>query len=257
MAMEVGASLGNMGEAWWQPAICIPGEEYDDEPLARTCSPERALPGSIMVNRQGRRFANEAVNYNDLGRAYHSFDPQAFDFPNLPAWIITHQGYHDNYPFGTRYPGDPMPAWLERAPTLRELAERIGVDPDGLEATVARFNAHAAAGRDPDFNRGGTAKERSIGDPSRPGAAAVLGPLDRSPFYACRVYSGTIGTKGGPRTNACGQVLDIRCEPMPGLYAAGNNAASIFGMAYPGGGSTIGPALVFGHLAGRDAATRN
>jgi succinate dehydrogenase/fumarate reductase flavoprotein subunit len=254
MAMEAQAAIANTKEAAWMPAICIPGEEYDGRQLYRLTGGERANPGSIMVNRAGKRFVNEAHNYNDIGRAMHNFDAMAFDYPNLPAWIIVDQKYMERYAFGTRFPGDPIPAWMETAGTLRELAAKIAVDPEALEATVARFNAQVEKGSDPDFGRGSSSYDLAFGDSSREGALQTLGPIDRAPFHACRVYSGVLGTKGGPKINSRSEVLNVRGRPIAGLYAAGNVSAGFTGMAYPGGGGSVGPALVFGHIAGRNAA---
>src|SRR5690606_6927037 len=115
MAAEAGAAMTNTAEAWWMPMIQIPGEEYEGRPLSRLTSSERTSPGAIIVNRAGKRFVNEAQNYNDVGRALHNFDPGTFDYPNLPAWVIVHQGYMDRYPFLTRFPGDPVPNWMVQA----------------------------------------------------------------------------------------------------------------------------------------------
>jgi 3-oxosteroid 1-dehydrogenase len=254
MAMEVGAAISNMSEAWWIPVMQIPGEEYEGRPFFRMATNERAMPGSIMVNKKGKRFVNEAHNYNDIGRAFHAFDPVQFSFANLPAWMITHQGRLDQSAFLTRFPTDPIPNWLIQANTIRELAAKIEVDPQALEQTVARFNAQAAEGRDPDFRRGESAYDLFHGDPSRSGSFRTLGPIDKPPFYAMRVYSGALGTKGGPKTNAQAEVLSVRGGVCAGLYAAGNVMAGITGMGYPGAGGTLGPALVFGYIAGRAAA---
>lgn len=254
MAIEAGATIGNMAEAWWQPSVAIPGEEYDGRPLTRLTGIERCGPGSIMVNRKGRRFVNEACNYNDIGRTFHTFDPVDFDYPNLPAWHIVSQDYMDRFPFLTRYPGDPIPNWMIAADTLAELAAKIGVDPAGLEDEVARFNANARNGDDPDFRRGNNDYDLYWGDPAATGKAKTLGPLANGPFYSAEVTIGTIGTKGGPRTNGQAEVLSMAGGTVPGLYAAGNAMASIMGMAYPGAGATLGPALTFGYIAGRGAA---
>ncbi len=199
---------------------------------------------------------NEACNYNDLGRSFFQFDPQTFDYPNREAWIIFHQAYLDKYPVLTRYPGDPLPNWMIQAATLSALAEQIGVDADGLERTVEQFNRSAREGSDPAFHRGESQYDRYHGDWSLDGALQTVGPLDQAPFYACRVYPGVLGTKGGPKISIRAEVQNLRGGNIPGLYAAGNAAASITGMAYPGAGGTIGPALVFGHIAGREAAVR-
>jgi succinate dehydrogenase/fumarate reductase flavoprotein subunit len=257
MAMEAQAAIANTKEAAWMPAICIPGENYDGEQLYRLTGGERANPGSIMVNRAGKRFVNEAHNYNDVGRAMHNFDEMKFDYPNLPCWIIVDAEYMERYTFATRLPGDPIPGWMEAASTLHELAHKIGISPTGLEKTVLRYNAHVERGSDPDFGRGTSSYDLAFGDSSRDGPFQTLGPIDRAPFYACRVYSGVLQTKGGPKINVKSQVLNVRRKPISGLYAAGNVSAGFTGMAYPGGGGSVGPAMVFGYIAGRNAAASN
>lgn len=254
MAMAAGAELGNMSEAVFHVTICIPGEEYEGRQLNRLTSAERHSPGCIMVNSAGNRFVNEALSYHDVCLAMRTFDPQTFEFPNARAWFIAHQRYFDNYPFLTVFPGDPVPRWVTRADSVRELAEKIGVDADALEQTVERFNAHARQGIDPDFERGRNSYDRYYGDRSFEGAFQTLGPLDQGPYYACEMRVGALGTRGGPRVNDRAQVRSADGGIVPGLYAAGNAMAAITGMAYPGAGGTIGPALVFGHIAGRSAA---
>lgn len=256
MAMEAGAALGNMSEAWWTPVMQIPGEEYEGKTFFRSSSSERTLPGSIMVNRHGKRFVNESHNYNDVGRALQNFDPVEFSFTNLPAWLILHQPRLDAAAFLTRLPTDPIPNWLVSAPTIRELAAKIEVDEDALAATIERFNANTTNGHDPDFHRGESAYDQFVGNSAYEGPLKSLGAIDTPPFYAMRVYSGTLGTKGGLKTTARAEVFNVRGGTIPGLYAAGNAMAGVTGMAYAGAGGTIGPALVFGYLAGAAAAQR-
>jgi 3-oxosteroid 1-dehydrogenase len=246
LAIAAGAQLGSMSEAWWCPAAQIPGDTIDGEPMFRLILTERARPGCLIVNGRGVRFADEAQNYNDLGRTLQNFEPTSFSFPNVPAWLVFDGGYRANYRLGPLSRRDPDPDWLARGETLAELAAEIGVPADALGTTVARFNEGAAVGADPDFGRGSFPYDRFIGD---------LGPLERAPYYAFRVLPGCIGTKGGPKTDPAGRVLSIMDgSPIPGLYAAGNAAASPFGLAYPGAGGTIGPAVVFGTRAGEAAA---
>jgi succinate dehydrogenase/fumarate reductase flavoprotein subunit len=246
MAMAAGADLGLMSEAWWCPAATLPGDAIDGEPMHRLILTERARPGCLLVNGRGVRFVDEAQNYNDLGRALQNFEPTSFSFPNVPAWLVFDGRYRRAYRLGPLSRRDPDPEWLSRGESLRELASAIDVPAEALEATVERFNDGAVRGEDPDFGRGSFPYDRFIGD---------LGPLDEPPFYAFRVLPGCLGTKGGPRTDADGRVLSIvDGEPIPGLYAAGNTAASPFGLAYPGAGGTLGPALVFGVRAGEAAA---
>jgi succinate dehydrogenase/fumarate reductase flavoprotein subunit len=254
MAMAVGASLGNMSEAWWMPTIPIPGEHVRGRPLYRLCLAERTLPGSIMVNGKGRRFANEAANYNDIGRAFHTFDPTRFAFENNPAWLIFDDVYQRRYPVAGYAPGKAPPGLLHTASDIAALASMIDVDANALKATLERFNQYAAEGRDPDFDRGVSAYDTYNGDRTQPGVSATLRPLSDGPYHAVRIVSGALGTKGGPRTDDRARVLDTRGQPIPGLYAAGNAMAGSTGMVYGGAGGTLGPALTFGYLAGKDAA---
>jgi predicted oxidoreductase len=148
-----------------------------------------------------------------------------------------------------------MPDWVTRADDLPALADRIGVPGDALAATVARFDELVATGHDDDFLRGDSAYDGWCGDQSRyPDREATLGPLDTAPYYAVELHSSTLGTKGGPRTDVDGAVLDVDGAVIPGLFAAGNVMAAPTGMVYGGAGGTLGPALVFGYRAGRAAA---
>lgn len=255
MAMRVGAQLGNMREAWWMPVHEVPREDVSTGVVLVAGS--RALPHSIMVNRKGRRFTNEAANYNAFGAAFHEQDVSAFDYANLPCWLVFDQNYIDRYGFGMMggVPGQAPPQWVTRADTLAGLAQRLDIPADALEDTVTRWNAMVATGRDADFQRGEAAHDVWWGDPAnRTGTAATLGPLERGPFFAVEIKSGALGTKGGPKTDRNAQVLDVDSAPIPGLYAAGNVMASAMGMTYGGPGGTIAPGMVFGFLAGRHAA---
>jgi 3-oxosteroid 1-dehydrogenase len=255
MVMRVGAALGVMSEAWWVPAIEVPGEQLYGQPRARLILRERTLPGSIMVNRRGCRFANEATNYNALGGAFHQFDPSRFEYANLPCWLVFDQAYLRQYGFVTAAPGDDAPGWVTSGATLSGLATSLGIDEDGLESTVARWNDLVVRGHDDDFGRGDNAYDRWNGDHRAIGStAATIGSISEPPFYAVEIRSGTLGTKGGARTDVDGQVLDADRHAIPGLYAAGNAMASVTAMVYGGGGGTLGPAVVFGYRAGRHAA---
>lgn len=256
MAMRVGARLGNMREAWWSPVIGYPGVRRDGGANALLSARERALPASIMVNRYGRRFANEAANYNALGGAFHRLDESKLDYVNVPAYMIFDQSMVDRFgAFGVA-PGGELPDWVTRAETLEELAEVFGIPAAELRATVERFNEHARIGADPDFARGESAYDRWPGaglakDPDSPQAA--LGPLEMPPFYGAEVAISALGTKGGPRTDREGRVLDVDGDVIRGLYAAGNVMASPAGMVYGGAGATLAVAGVWGLYAGRAA----
>ncbi len=257
LAQRVGADLGNMTSAWWAPTMTTGVETWPSGELRSTpVLIERTLPGSIMVNRRGMRFCNEATNYSALAGAFHQFDPNSYAYSNLPAWLIFDSAYKTRYMFGPVPPGPNAPAWMTQAPSLAALAGIIGCDAAGLEATVARFNVHAKAGHDPEFQRGVSRYDGFYGDRSRGGAAATLGPLDSAPYFAVPITMGALGTNGGVRTDALGRALDPDGEVIVGLYAVGNTMAAPTGSVYAGAGGTLGPALTFGCIAGRHAARR-
>ena len=156
MAMAVGAALGNMTSAWWAPTLSVTGATWPDGvPRASPVLIERTLPHSIMVNRAGNRFCNEANNYASLAGALHFFDPATYDYSNLPCFLIFDHQYRQRYPIASLMPGAPTPDWIECADSLAKLAAKIGVNGDQLARTVAGFNAHAASAIDPQFGRGG------------------------------------------------------------------------------------------------------
>jgi hypothetical protein len=248
MAMRLGAALGNMGQAWWVPVIKIPGDTWRGKQRSRSVRLERSRPRSVIVNRYGRRFTNEAADYNSLGGPFHNFDASRFEFPNLEAWMVVDQTHLDTYDFLGVHPGEPAPDWFNRSATIEDLAAATGIDADGLAATLDRWNANVDAGSDPDFARGDSAYDAFWGDPSQPTQARkTLGRIDTGPYYAIPVSIGCMGTKGGPQTDADARVVDVDGRPIEGLYAAGNTMAGPTGMAYGGAGGTIGPALVWGH----------
>lgn len=258
LAMASGAKLGNMTQAWWAPTLVIPDNPWPNgEQRAAPVLIERTVPHSLMVNRAGQRFCNEAANYSALAGAFHAFDPQSYDYPNLPAWLVFDENYVERYPIGPRLPGSPVPDWAMRAETLEELGTKLGLPSQALAETVARFNAHCEAGHDPDFARGQSAYDHFYGDRTREGAAVTLGPIARAPFYAVEIRMGLLGTNGGPRTDGHARILGHDDEPIPGLFGAGNAIACPTGGIYAGAGGTLGPALTFGYIAGRSAARAN
>ena len=246
MAMEAGAQLANMTSYFGQPAMFDPDISRDGN-LVPQFEWGRGAPGSIIVNRAGLRFGNEAMPYNDFPKAFGSYDATSNTFPNEgPGWMIFDQGVRDSTRILSMHPGQPTPQWVPVASSIGDLADVIGVDRANLEATVASFNEHASAGTDPAFRR----TELGL---MAPGAVR---PLDRGPFYAVVIWPGALGTNGGPRLDANGQVRGYRTPVIDGLYAAGNTAASAYAWAYPGGGATIANGMAFGFRAGRHVATQ-
>jgi hypothetical protein len=187
-----------------------------------------------------------------MQKAFFAFDANEASPRHVPCWIIFDQQYRSRYPVINVRPTAPDPDWLTVADTLDGLAARAGIDCIGLSDTVQRWNSLVSEGRDRDFGRGKSLYDRFHGDPSAP--HPNLGTIERPPFYAFPVYPGAVGTSGGPRIDARGRVQHVRDHPIPGLYGAGNAVASPAGPAYFGGGTTIGMALVWGHIAGSGAA---
>ncbi|KWV92278.1 hypothetical protein AUC45_08460 [Erythrobacter sp. YT30] len=258
LAMGAGAKLGNMTQGWWAPTLVIPDNPWPSgEQRAAPVLIERTVPHSLMVNRAGKRFCNEAANYSALAGAFHQFDPQSYDYPNLPAWLVFDANYVERYPIGPRLPGQPVPDWVVCADTLEELGGKLDIPSHALGETIARFNGHAAAGHDPDFERGTSTYDHFYGDRSRDGSAVTLGAVERAPFYAVEIRMGLLGTNGGARTDGEARILGHDGKPVPGLYGAGNAIACPTGGIYAGAGGTLGPALTFGYIAGRTAARAN
>jgi 3-oxosteroid 1-dehydrogenase len=221
------------------------------------------MPRCVIVNAQGKRFVNEAAAYPDVVTAMYA--DAAKGHGAVPAWFIFDAQFRKKYPAGLFLPGQMQPDsalpkdWLDRvyyrAETLAALAQKIGVDAQGLAATVERFNAHAVKGEDPDFGKGQTAIDRYYSDPQNH-PNPCLGPLTDGPFYAIRLDPGEIGTKGGLVTDAQARVLREDGSVIAGLYATGNCSAAVMGKTYAGAGSTLGPAMTFGYVAARDLAAQ-
>jgi succinate dehydrogenase/fumarate reductase flavoprotein subunit len=218
---------------------------------------ERAKPGLIAVTRRGQRFTNEADSYHDFMRGLLAALPAG---ELAQAWLVCDHRFIRRYGLGAVKPA-PMPlspwlgnGYLVRGATLAALAEACGVDTAGLQATVSRYNAQAQAGVDEDFHKGETPYNRIQGDASFPGPNPCMAPLLQGPFYAVRVVAGSLGTFAGLRANAHAQVLQAQGEPVPGLYASGNDQSSMMGGHYPSGGITLGPAMTFGFIAAHHAA---
>lgn len=254
--MAAGADTMNMQSAWAAPVFHVPGEDR-----GRLCTIERALPGCIMVNQDGKRYLNEAASYHIVGQQMAAAHLKHGN--SNPSWMIFDHSFRHKYPMGPLLP--LVPDWLQdgqvksimrKGRTIEDLATSIGVDPVALSGTVRRFNEFAEKGEDPDFQRGQAAYDKMYGDP-RVSLNPCLAPIVKGPFYGFPIYPGDIGTNGGLMTDDSARVIDTKGNPIPGLYAIGNNAASAMGESYPGAGVTIGPALTFGYIAARHMTGAN
>lgn len=217
---------------------------------------ERGKPGLIAVTRDGKRFVNEAGSYHDFMRAM--FDATK----GLPveAWLICDHRFQRRYGLGMSRPA-PLPRWpwirngyLQCAESPSKLAERCGIDPDGLLATLAAYNPPAGEGLDPAFGRGETPYQRGMGDAEQRPNPCVA-PIVKAPFYALKVVPGSLGTFAGLAADEHARVLDTQGQPLEGLYVAGNDMASVMAGRYPSGGITLGPAMTFGFVAAHHMAS--
>lgn len=238
------------------PAALIPVSRVPDRRRLRIFPHliDRYKPGVIMINRHGKRFVNESNSYHDVGQAM-----QADALPGEPvfAWLIADHRSIRKYGLGFAKPAPFLlspyirSGYLKRGRTVAALATEIAVDPRALEATIAAYNGPAAHGEDPAFGRGSSAYNRYLGDPEhRPNPCVA--PLANGPFYAIRLVLGDLGTFAGIKTDDHARVVRADGTVVAGLYAVGNDALSIMGGNYPGGGITLGPAMTFGFLAAED-----
>ena len=252
-AQDLGAAIDLMDQAWWFPAVAaLPGA------APSVLLAERSLPGSLIVDQNGTRFANEATDYMSFGQRV--LQRERSGNPVESMWIVFDQQYRNSYVFaGELFPRMAIPqSWYEagiarRSDDISELAGKIGIPVSRFVATVTRFNEMSRAGYDADFDRGNSAYDRYYGDPTitpNPNLRA----LDRRPFYAVRMVLSDLGTCGGLRADDCARVLREDGTVIEGLYAIGNTAANAFGTTYPGAGATIAQGLVYGYIAARNAA---
>ncbi|MCX7060138.1 MAG: FAD-dependent oxidoreductase [Gammaproteobacteria bacterium] len=275
IAQRAGAVLGNMSNAWWGQVPVEVALKTRSVPVDVWSTPGDSM---IQVNRHGRRFVNEKIQYNERTQAHFTWDPVKGEYPNLLGFMIWDARTAKHY---AGY--DPIPAanakldQIIEGATLEQLAANIDARLAGiatrtggltlapdfvatLRSTIRRYNTAAKKGIDEDYSRGQASIEiafqfMNAAKAPNPYSNITMHPIaDSGPYYAVILGAGTLDTKGGPVINAKGQVLDAKSQPIPRLYAAGNCIASPAGAAYWAGGGTIGPAMTFGYLAGAAAA---
>jgi FAD binding domain len=253
LAEEVGAAINsNLSSAAYSvPISRIP--RSDGSELLFPHFVDRGKPGIIAVTTDGVRFVNESESYHAVAQALiaanvGSGDKKAFLIADSLA--LKRYGLGFVKPFPVPHGQHLKSGYLRNAKTLDELATALGIDRSAFENTVMDFNRDAEFGTDPLFSRGTSAYNKFQGD-KRHFPNPCLAPLLQPPFYAVEIEAGDLGTYVGISTNQFAQVLTKNRQPIPNLYAAGNDMASIFGGSCPGGGVTVGPAMTFGYIAGR------
>ena len=243
--MAHGTAVDLMDKVWGAPSVVPPGQQ----PFFLVA--DRGIPGMMIVNGNGERFANEAL-------PYHDFVDRMYATGSTKAWIVLDSRSKARYIFTGLFPGQPFPkkwrenGFLKSGRTPAELAAAMGVPVERFTAEFDRFNTYAANAHDPDFGRGDSAYDRYYGDPTLPNPN--LAPLVKAPFYAVPVLPGDIGTKGGLVIDEEARVLRTDGSVIEGLYAAGNSSAAVMGETYPGPGATLGPAMTFGYVAAQHMA---
>ncbi|MGA1836939.1 FAD-dependent oxidoreductase [Herbiconiux sp. 11R-BC] len=243
-----GGALAMMDDAWWGSAVPMP--DGSNQFMLQ----ERSMPFGIVVDQSGSRYLDESESYIDFG---HEMIERNKTVPAIHSWLVLDHRHRQRYLFASLLIGGKRmraAGTVVTAATLDELARAIAIEPAALRATVNRFNGFALKGVDEDFGRGRTVYDNYYGDPAvKPNPN--LGTIEKGPFTAVKIVPGDLGTKGGLLTDEHARVLDETGAVIPGLYAAGNTTASVMGHTYPGPGSTIAPAVIFGHLAARHAAS--
>lgn len=257
LAKQLGAVYGQGGlsHAFWAPVSLRKRADGSTAAFPHFVM-DRAKPGMITVNARGERFLNESTSYHLFGLAMQEANKTR---PSIPAYLVCDAEALRKYGIGMVRPGGKglasflVDGYLTEGATLAELAGKLGMDAQALQASVAQNNRNAETGVDPDFHRGETAYQQNLGDPAWTGKNPNIGPLAQGPFYAVRLYPGDIGSSTGFATNEHAQVLGADGQAIGGLYAVGNDMHSIMGGTYPAPGITIGPGLVFGRIAARHA----
>ena len=248
---------GHQSAGFWTP-VSVTRRDDGSEGLYPHLAMDRAKPGLIAVNSAGRRFVNEAVSYHDFVEAmYRSHETVG----TMPAWLICETAFVTKYGLGAIHPETRdlskhiKSGYVTVGDSLEDLASKIGVDAVGLQDSVARHNGFARTGTDEDFGKGDLELNRFNGDASH-SPNPCLAPIENGPFAAMAVWPAEIGCSVGIATNPDCQVLRDGNLPIPGLYACGNDMGSVMAGAYPGPGTTLGPAIVFGWRAAMHAAGR-
>lgn len=261
--MRLGAATDCLDTAWWVITSrgtngCWPqgAQLADGRVFPFMHHLDLSLPYSIMVDQDGRRFADESGGYMEIGE--RMYERQGHTGRAIPSWTIMDRRQRKYYPWGVTPPGKTPQQWLDsgymkKADTLEKLAIACGIDPTGLAAEVARYNGFCDTGVDLDFGSGSRAFDRAHGDPTvKPNPN--LGAIKEGPFYAVAMYPGDVGTAGGVVTDEYARVRRNDGSLISGLYAVGNCTASPFGRCYPGAGASIAPAFTFGFIAAHHSA---
>lgn len=272
MGAKIGAQLACMDRILGVP-FCYGLPDWDDDvdpmnyglfaqdPLLVDWTQATTLPHSVIVNRKGHRFVNEGRFYDVFNRSFGAYDTGVMKYENIPGYWICDATYAANYLLPGYNVAGQQADYFFQANSLEELAEQVGIDPQGLVEEVTRFNENARNGIDPDWHRGESELTRQTAVAScayyalTPEAAqldtpaSLLGPVETPPFYCCRIVPGTLGTRGGLVTTENAQVVDVDGSPITGLYAVGCSSVGVAG--YWSAGASLSQGCVMGYIAAK------
>jgi len=265
--MDLGAATDCLDTAWWVVTSRNTNGEWPEGAIWKDGSirpfqhhVDLSLPHLVMVDQNGRRIANEAGSYMEIGERIYARNRETGGRA-IPCWVIFDKRNRERYPWGAMPPGKTPKSWLDsgymkKADTLDGIAAMCGIDPAGLKEEVTRFNRFCETGVDEDFGRGSRRFDNVHGDPTvKPNPN--LGKIEQGPFYAVAIYPGDVGTAGGVVADEYARVLKDDGTIIPGLYAIGNSTASVFGRCYPAAGASIAASFAFGFVAAHHATGSN
>ena len=261
--LKIGAATEHTEGGWWIPTMHMPMPKASNFEEIHQAAFDVGRPHSVCVNRNGKRFVDEACGYDDFGKAM--VEDQLKTGANTPCWLIFDASFRQKFTAGgimptvlmpdSKIPVDWWDHYIFRADTLDALAAKLHLPAEALKTTVTNMNEYARTGIDVEFARGSNIYDQMFGDATvKPNPC--IGPIGNAPYYAVAINLGDLGTKGGLKADLHARVVDSNGLPIPNLYAAGNASGSPFGNSYPGAGGTIGPAVTFGYIAASHIAAQ-
>lgn len=250
---EVGAVIRRVQNSLYvMLGYTVPSKEPGKPPVScRAGIVELFCPHTLIVNRDGKRFADESF-FQGIVPKLRQFDALRHEYVNLPCYLVLDQQYLRQFSFANQPVGSPVPEGIPRADNLAELAGKLGINTAGFLATIDRFNDFARSGVDQDFHRG-ELKWKLASTRSETGGNPALGTIAVPPFYGVKLLP-SVGNSSGLLADTHGRVIHHRGHPIKGLYASGVVAIRDESGAGYQAGLNLAAAMTFSHLAVRHLA---
>ncbi|MGR9237057.1 FAD-dependent oxidoreductase (plasmid) [Rhizobium leguminosarum] len=262
IAQQIGGTIDNdvASAGFWTPVSILRDKNGGQQTVPYGWL-DRGRPGVIAIGPDARRFVNESNSYHDICLAMfrngYPKDKRFYFICDSEFLKKRGMGHMLPWPWTMGTKAYEKVDYIQVSRTIAELAGKIGVSATELQKTVDEHNSHARAGKDPHFQRGESAFNRMLGDPSVGKPNPNLGTITVGPFIALPIVPATLGTATGLATDTWGRVLDQSGQKIEGLYACGNDATSLMRGIYPGAGITIGPGIVFAYRAAKAIAGKD